>query len=268
MPYTSLDKIVRSTLLQRGLSIHFYLQYLVYARDCLRELSMDALKVVNYKLLTLDDYNEAPIPCDYLDDVGVGFQVGQSVRSLVQDNGLNSLVNYDDSGNRITFNQQAMSTTPRDNFLIGRENINYASYLYWGNGWNYYSIDDYGEALGRYFGYRSNPSDTYKIIKNRNVIKINEGIGNNGKFVLTYIGDGSSCDAATMVDPYAIASIDAYIKWQLRENSRAYNEGEKQRSQNEFKEKRRQLIGRLSDINSTDDILRSMQKGYYNSQKS
>ena len=264
---TSIDKIVRGVLLQKGLSIHFYITYLVYARDCLRELSMDCLKTVNYKLLTLDEWNEAEIPCDFLDDVGVGYEVGQLIRPLVKDNGLNSLVNYDSQGNRISFDERTLSSNPRDNYLYGQENIDYGAALYWGNGWNYTTVDDYGEALGRMYGYRNNKSDTYKIIRDRNVIKINEDISNTGKFVLTYIGDGTDCDAASMITPYAISTIEAYIKWQSRENNRSYGLGESKNAENEFLKQRRFLIGRLSDIGSTNDILRAMQKGYYNSQK-
>lgn len=257
----SLDKIVRGILLQKQLSIHFYLQYLVYERDCLREISMDALKVVQYELLTIDEWNEAPIPCGFLDDINVGFEVGQGIRPLVKDNSLNSLINYDDSGNRISFNQAAIVANPRTNFLTGQENINLSAFN-WGEGWNYYSRNDYGESLGRILGYRCNPSDTYKIIPERNVIKINEDIGTTGsKFVLTYISDGSCCNAATCVTPYAISTIDAYIKWQTKENNRSYSEGEKERAERWYLKQRGILVGRLSDL-TLDDILRSMQRAY------
>ncbi len=263
---TSLDKIVRNTLLQKQMSIHFYLQYLVYARDCLRELSCDVLKTLNYTLLELDEWNEACIPCGMLDAISVGFEVGQHMRPLVSDNSLNSLVNYGTNGERISFNQAAQTVSPRSNFLIGQEDLNFGWQLNWGNGWNYYSRDDYGENMGRIFGYRGIDSDTFKVIWERNKIKVNEDVSPDRKFVLTWIGDGSCSDAATMITNYAFASIDTYIKWQTKENSRAYNEGEKERAKQEFKEQRRILIGRLSDINSLDDILRSMQKGYYNGQ--
>lgn len=267
MAYNSLDKIVRSVLLQRGLSIHFYLQYLVYARDCLRELSCDVLKTINYTLLTVDEWNEADLPCGYLDAIGVGFEVGQNIRPLVQDNSLNSLINYDSSGDRISFNQAALSATPRDNFLIGQENLNYAWALNFSNGWNYYSRNDYGESLGRMFGYRGVYNDTYKIIPERCKIKINEGVSTTGKFVLTWIGDGSCSNAATMITTYAVGTIEAYIKWQAKLNNRSYSQGEANEMERLFGRERAKLVGRLSDINSTDDILRSMQQGYYNSQR-
>lgn len=254
---TSLDKIVRSYLLQQGKSIHFYLQSLVYARECLREISLDDLKVVSYKLITLDKYNEAPIPIDCLDVVAVGYGVGQSVRPLVQDNNLNSLISYDTGGNRISYTQPQYASNPRDNFLLGT-----GSASTWANGWSYNSFSDYGEYLGKWFGYNPSYYDTFKVISERCVIKVNEYVSlNNNQAVLQYISDGTDCNACTMIDSNAIAVIDAYIKWQTKENNRSYGEGEKERARQIYLKQRGILRSRKSDL-TIEGIKRSMMQSY------
>ena len=47
MKWYSLNAIVRNVLLRRGYPLHYYMQFLVNAKDCLREMSLDSLDVIN-----------------------------------------------------------------------------------------------------------------------------------------------------------------------------------------------------------------------------
>ena len=228
------------------------MDFLVSARDCLREISIDDLKVVNYKLVDLDQYNEAKIPCDCLDVVAVGDGVGQSTRPLVQDNSLNSLINYDTSGNRITYNQTSYAANPRNNYLIG-----YEGYLRGSSGWAYSSFDDYGEYLGKWFGYNPSYYDTFKVITERGVIKVNEYLSlNNNQAVMQYIGDGTDCNAATSVDVNASMTIQSYIEWYKDYKGQAETPGERK-----YLKQRAILRGRKSDI-TLDGMRRSSKQGF------
>jgi hypothetical protein len=244
MAHTSLDKICRSFLLGRGYTIHWYLQALLYARDCLRELTFDDLKVINYKLLTPDANNELPLPCDFLDDIGVGIRVGQLIRPLVKDNQLNSLADYDPDGKQIPY--------LRDGSL---NNTTTSGSLSATAGWAYASFDDYGNYVGRQFGYRATYNDTYKVIKERGVIKINEYV-QSASYVLQYISDGTACNAATQVDPYAIKTIDSYLEWYFDEKGKCGGAGEFK-----FNKQRQILRSRKSDL-TIDGIKRSIQQAY------
>jgi hypothetical protein len=239
---TSLDKIVRSFLLGRGYSIHYYLQCLLFARDCLRELHFDDLHCVSYKAIVPDAYNELHLPDDCMDIVSVGFPVGQKMRPLVQDNGLNPIPYYDNSGTRITVSQATNTTT-----------TNTISNSY--NGWAYNSFDDYGSYLGRNFGYRPEYTDTYRFIPERCVVKVNEALTFDVA-IIQYISDGSCCDSATHVDPYAIATIRAYIEWYFDYRGEAKTAGEFK-----FNKQRQILRGRKSDI-TPDGIKRALQLSY------
>jgi hypothetical protein len=68
----TLDKIVKSVLIQRGYSVHWYFQVLKFASDCLRELGFDVLGTVSSKKISVDANGAIDQPCDFLDLVRVG----------------------------------------------------------------------------------------------------------------------------------------------------------------------------------------------------
>ena len=96
MTTASLDFIVKNYLLKRGYPLHWYMQFMVYAADCLREITFDDLRVINTKILPVDQtINAADLPEDYQDYVTVGVMIGQRIRPLVPTSTLNPLVNLD-----------------------------------------------------------------------------------------------------------------------------------------------------------------------------
>ena len=96
------------------------------------------------------------------------------------------------------------------------------------------------------------------FFKERNQIQIDQKLYVEN-VVLQYISDGQSADAATLVDPYAIKTIQAYIDSQLKAHNRNYNMGEKQLSQNEYIRERKILRARKADW-SVEKIKRIVQK--------
>lgn len=238
MRWTTLDEMVSNVLLQRGKSIHWYLQYLTYACNCLRELHFDTLRVVNTEKLLLNSYYAVTIPCDYVDFVRIGVPNGQFVQPLVNRPGINRLNNREDGGGKIPYGSANDDSDMIYNVLPGNHTTS-------------------GESIGRYFGFQARMiSDGYKIVKERNEIQFDENIGTN-YIILEYISDGNHADAATKITPYAQATIDAYIKWQEKENSRTYGEMEKERAKQEFENQSRKLRARMSDL-TLDDIKRVM----------
>ena len=47
MVFTTIDTIIRRSLLNNSLPIHWYTQELFSAAECLRELNFDTLKIIN-----------------------------------------------------------------------------------------------------------------------------------------------------------------------------------------------------------------------------
>ncbi len=248
MRYQLLDNIVRSALMQKSYPLHYYIQGLKSASDCLRELTFDYLRNVNTIQLPIDTTGVADLPCDYVDFVKIGVPVSQYIRPIVQKQSINRLQNLDNTGNPIVYGDAVLM----DNSIFSPSIINS---LAWFNG----TISDNGEPLGRMYGYNAgNIQDGFKIIRERGQIQLDQNIDANF-VVLEYISDGQSSDNATQVHPYAQKTIEAYILWQFKEHNRSYSMGERQAAQMEFNAQRRILRARLNDL-TKDDYQRIVRK--------
>jgi len=239
MVTTSLDKIVRNVLLRKGYPIHYYMQALLYSKDCLRQLVEDDLQIVNTQIMPVDQTtNMIDIPSDYLDYIVVGLPVGQSVKPLVESDSLNELNNYDSNFQPTTYR----STTANSN---GSTNALYGPYGF--TQWFVTHYNNFGENTGRFAGGIAY-NDTFKIIKKLNKIKINEALSVTN-IVIVYISDGMNSNTATLITPYAQDCIEAYILWQFKEQNRTYGLGERKVAEDEYINQRRILRARLSDVN-------------------
>src|SRR5262245_61632986 len=161
MRRSNLDTIVRGELLNHGFSLHFYLQVLKYASDCLREMAMDDLKVVNSAELTLTSYKAVTLPCDYLDFVAMGPKNGQYIKLMAATDGFNRMYNYNSSGDPQPWPSAGDSAQVLADFGIPQ----LAFYIN--------SYNNRGENIGGLYGYRSEGSPyIYKILEERNEIQL------------------------------------------------------------------------------------------------
>lgn len=262
MTTASLDFIVKNYLLKRGYPLHWYMQFMVYAADCLRDLTFDDLKVINTKILPVDqNINAATLPDDFQDYVTVGVMVGQRIRPLVPTSTLNPLVNLDTSTNYSETEWTDNTNPPGSN-----ENQLYYGALPYAQ-WFTVHYNDFGENIGRFFGLGAGyQEDTFQIIKERNQIQLDQKFYVEN-IVLQYISDGQSTDAATQVNPFAIKTIQAYIDSQMKAHNRNYGIGERQMAQNEYTRERKILRARMADW-SIEKIKRIVQKNTMASPKS
>lgn len=246
MRYTSLDTIVRGFLLQKGYTMHFYIDCLAHAARCFEELHFDTLHNVRTVELPVNSYNAVPLPCDYMDFIKVGVRNGQYIIPLSQRESINNLNNFDSNGNKIPWVDSGLTYGP---FLA----------------WSPTAINDKGEYVGKQYGLTGQNTYTFRIITARKEIQLDDGSGIE-KIILEYISDGNESDNATMVSLYAKSTIEAYINWKIKEGSRAYNEGDRMRSQREFDHQHRILRGRLNSMTITD-IKKIMEKNTHGSIK-
>lgn len=244
MLWSNLDSIAKRRLLELRLPLHYYLEVLLHASTCIRELHIDALKVINYAELTLNDYFAADLPMDFVDDVGVGIAVGQYLQPISKRDNITNLRNVNSSGQFVPFTDS--NNTSGDTFF----GFN-ANWLWF---WN---INDFGEPTGRYFGANGGANaNGYKIIKERRQIQFTETFTSD-KAVLMYISDGQRADNASQVDVLALKTIQTYIDWQLGPNYANKDAPEARTFYNE----RRHLIGRLDDLTAAD-IKQILHKAY------
>lgn len=239
MTVISLDQIVKNILLKRRYSIHYYLDFLVPAKDCLRELSFDLpMNTLRYKVLTLNSNNAVELPNDYQDWANVSYRMNQYLIPLIEDGSLDLVPNYDSNFDIQPYNQ-GIATDVNPGVVL------YNGYL--SPYWYMYNMDVYGENLGRQFGGVGGQADTFKINKARNEIKINENLAVT-EIVLEYIGNGMDGDSATHIDLYAQATIEAYCMWQFYVNNRTYGAGEARVGEQEFIKQYQILRARFSDL--------------------
>lgn len=239
MTVVSLDSIVKNILLKRGYSLHWYLDFLIPAKDCLRELSFDLpMQTARYKCLPLNDNHAIEIPNDYVDWAKLSYRVGEYLRPLVEDNALDLVPNFDDTFAIQPYNTGiASDPTNPSLFYLG-----YASPYWWGTNWN-----SFGENMGRQFGGVTSYNDTFKVNKSRNEIKINENL-DVSEIVLEYIGNGLDGDSATHIDAYAQMTIEMFAMWQFYLHNRTYSPSEAELMEQKYIREREVLTARFSDL--------------------
>ncbi len=253
----SLDKIVRNLLMKRGYPPHQYIKMLVYAKDALREIAFDCpILPARYKCLSVDQTTmTAQLPDDFVDKIRVSVRVGQYIVPLVEDSNLQTIPNYNSSFEVSPYSDGVQEPSSQTDSSYGYYNSSwgYASPYWYLVNWN-----AWGENTGRLFGGIAAYSDTYKINKTDNSIKINENLDIE-EVVLEYISNGMDADSATHIDAYAQMAIEQFCMWQFKEHNRTYSEGEAQVAYNDYKEEVRKLRGRLNPL-TMDDLRRIIDK--------
>lgn len=253
----SMDNIVRGALINDGYSIHHYMQYLYYGLECLRELNFNVLRNVKPVMLNVNSYKAVDIPCDYVDYCKVGFTRGEYIVPLYERDSLNRLKNFDSNGNPIpwpnVFNLNNLPLNVDGNSLF----FSYYS-------WYLSNINDKGESLGRQFNYGGGiQPGSFKVIPERNQIELDVNYDLSTVY-LEYITDGTdvnNCNGDTMVIPYAISTIRAYIRWWNLERQRSVSSTEKQRAKDHYLDKLQELRRQKFHI-TIEDIRYSIRRSY------
>lgn len=257
MTVITLDSIVKNILLKRGYSYHWYIDFLVYAKDGMRELSFDLpIHAIQYKVLAVNQtagdegYSTAELPNDYQDYCRVSAWLDQYLRPLVEDNNLQLMTNYDADWATQPY-AEGIATEPNQSvtFYTG----GYLAPWWWTTFWN-----SYGENTGRFFGGVGTYPDTFRIDKTKNRIKINENLFCEN-ILLEYISNGMNVDSATHIDSYAQAAIEAYCLWQFYLHNRTYTQREAEVMFGHFAKQKDVLQARLSDL-TMDNFKRIVQR--------
>lgn len=241
MVVISLDKIVKNILLKRRYPLAYYIEFLVYAKDALREIAFDEkILAARYKCLAVNqDTKTVELPNDFQDYTRVSVRTGQYISPLVEDNSLQLVPNYDENFSVQPYSAgvQVPSESPS-----GYYNLGYYSPYWFNVNWN-----SWGENTGRMFGGVGGYSDTFKINKARNEIKLNENLSVQ-EVVLEYISNGMDADSATHIDAYAQFAIEKFAMWQFKEHNRTYGAGEAQLAKQDYEMERKVLRARISDL--------------------
>lgn len=242
----SLDGIVRSVLSDKVYPMHWYIQFLGYAVTCLRELEFDTMRNVKSKRITINSYKAGQLPCDFVDYIRVGSELGQYLDPWVEKDTLNRLNFFDENGQK-----QAASDVESINGILPD---NFEGF------WATNYINDKGEHKGRIFSHRPAFRNSFIILRERGQIQLDTGY-TGSTITMDYITDGLTIDASNNVHPYAIQTIKDYIDWQMKLHGRQYNNQDRQLAENKFYNSQRILRGRLNPMGE-QEIIASMASGY------
>lgn len=246
MRLATLNGLTRSYLQDTGRSIHYYSRCLKYASSCLSELLFDKLQITNTVRLSVNEFFEAEIPADCIDKIQVAIQVGQFLRPLIEKSTFNELADFSSTGG--TGSQINYPSVEDD------ENL-WTSLRWWGHNTN-----TKGENIGGYFGLGAGSEpDTFSWNERRNIIQLNSNIANSF-IVLRYISDGTYVNAATEIPVYAKRTIETYIDWRYKHNSKSYGLGDAVDAKRIFDRELEKLAARKNTL--TPELLhRIMNRG-------
>ncbi len=251
MTLISLDQITKNILMKRGYPLQYYIQFLVYCKDGLREIAFDdKILATRYMCLPVNDNNAIELPNDYQDYTRVSVRIDQYIHPLVEDNSLQLVPNYDSEFNIEPYSNGVSSGANTNNSLLA--NYNYYLPYWWLVNWNMW-----GENTGRQFGGVST-SDTFRVNRARNEIKINEFLDVD-EVLLEYISNGMDSDSATQIDGYAQMAIEAFAMWQFYLHNRTYSQAEANNVEEKYWRERQILRARLSDL-TIDKLKRIVQQ--------
>lgn len=253
MTYISLDQITKNILLKRGYSLHWWIDFMVYCKDGLREIAFDdPIFAIRYRVLPVNQTDgTVDIPNDYQDYCRVSAWIDGWMRPLVEDNSLQLVTNYDSDWVVQPYANGIATETVQQNSLIYYNG--FLTPYWWMVNWN-----NFGENTGRQFGGIGAYSDTFRVDKTKNQIKINENLFIEN-IVLEYISNGMDADCATKIDSYAQNAIEAYAMWQFYLHNRTYSQGEAEAMYQHYVTERQILRARLSDL-TTDNLKRIVQR--------
>jgi hypothetical protein len=218
----TLDEVIRKTLSKTGLPLHYYIKYLIIARDGLKELNFAILPSATTTKLTLDSKMEATLPNDFVGEVAVYKAEGDKMIELPH----NYAVSSYNSATAFDVVESVSST---------------------GSIFPLYA-DHFRSDVGRQFGQVFPRVNGYRIIPEINKIRI-DNTSDLTEVYIKYVTLPQLVNNKTLIHPFIEPAIVAYINWQVAQYAGTNDMAFKK---NEYYNQRRLAKSNLSRINIAD----------------
>lgn len=246
MKLEKLDSVVRGALAAKGYPLHWYVQFMTYAKEVYRDINFDTLPTIKSEKITVSQFKDFAMPCDYVDYVRIGTLNGQYFTEYAEKTSFTRLPHLDPNGTRVPPPVTNDTVTVFPNSLEG---FSYSNY-----------INDKGEHMGRIFNARPLFPNSFMVIPERRVIQL-DATFEGDHIYMDYITDGSSPTASCMVHPYAIKAIQNYIYWQHKRHGRQYGPSEVDREEFQYYNELGHLRARVfSGELTAQNIIRSLRQ--------
>lgn len=218
--YESLNNIIRDECLaQDDYNLSNYLKYLSFAKEALRDWSLDKKNEVKVVVATTSSIATLAFPDDYLQWSRIGTLEGDRVKNFIVNN---HLALYHATEDDVEVNNSPYQPNFESPISSG-VNTAYCYNLLYNPSGSIYGFGNGGylndgqfrvDAANRRFQFSSNWTDT--------------------EVYLEYVGTGLNPTAATVVDGNTSKTIKLYIRWQALETSKTASMGEKQRAEQQY----------------------------------
>ena len=248
--YTTINSLVRSSLMSHGLTLHYYVTFLHFALQGLREISFDTVGRISTVKLAPNAFGEAQLPGDYIDYIRFGWLRNRYLIPLGSTRSLVRTPNVDASGLQAPYPAGTGALVSASTFDP------FASY----------HISPYGEDLGRLYGLGGGTrNDVFQLIEERNVVIFGEKFGSTDSIYMEYLAAGNYADADAVFHPYAESTLEAYIKYRYAEQ-RTSRLADVNRAQKDFYNQYRLLRARLNGL-TKEDMIRQARESFRQSVK-
>jgi hypothetical protein len=248
MKTKSINTIVRESLLDSNLPLHFYTRFLHHGLRIVDELSMD-FDLGNIKIIELDitSYNRAILPYDFVDYVDVSVKSGERLLPLERERNLNKKYNYDEQGNKIPYISEERYNDLDLNLLIGGKTVN-----------------QHGELSGRMYGRERRATLTFDIDKINSEL-VFSNTTELSKITLTYISTAVSRSSANAITPYAVDVVTKYI-YMMSAKAQGAKIGLYQLAKQDYENSHRVFRARMNSMDYAD-IIGALRRGIHGSVK-
>lgn len=269
----TLNEIVRKTLSKSRLPLHYYIQFLVFARDGLKELRLSMLPAMTTVKLTLDSNFEATLPADYVEEINAYESIGDKLVELPHGELISSfdynpwsvttpyiigsLVNSGGFSWRSLSSHTGVTPVEGATWTKVIKFSSQSSLYSTGDMTGAYNEGSFGENTGGLYGYVSIDNRGYRILREYDKIRVDNNSGLTEVY-LKYITMPTKVSNQTLVHPILEPVVVAYINWQKGEY---WKERDYLSKRQEFYNKRRLAKSQLNPLNITD-IVTTFRKNY------
>ncbi len=224
---SKVDSIIRQVLLEKNLSMHFYIRLLSWGLDCLKELELDTIGKVKTAELTVDEFGRVKLPCDYVDWVRVGTVSGQHVLRM---------------GETDTYARQLRQV---DGVYTPYGDAEFTSEYIWSSPYVQDWFDKNGEFRGRGFGGNGTRTDTFMVLDGE--MQVNNNYSTGDVITLDYIGYDTA-NASSYVPKYAESTIRSYMEYKYTCSLPKASPYDKSAAERNYQNEHRKLLARVNPL--------------------
>jgi hypothetical protein len=256
--FTTIDSIVRDECLaQDDLGLHNYMKYLSFAKEGLRDFSLDKKNQVKVIVGQTSNLATLPFPSDYVNWSKIGTVEGDRVKTLIVNHKLALAHGNDECGEPV--NNSPYTPNYASPVAGGIGTVFNNAYLFFNMTYDT-STSIYGFGNGGYL----NDGQFRVDSANRRFQFSSDWTGKN--IYLEYVGTGLNPTGQTVVDENTRKCIKLYIRWQALETNKTASMAEKMRAEQQYWNENYVASKRILNIN-LDKILGIAREGYKTTNK-